>query len=83
MKGTYTIQVFALREKGNADGVVQRLADAGYPAFVEPVEARGMTWYTVRIGKYPSVSDAKKAVEGFAKELKVHHVIDKVRMKGN
>lgn len=83
MKATYTVQVYAFREKGNADAVVKRLTDNGYPAFIELIEAKGMTWYTVRIGRYPSASEAKKAVEGFAQEIKEHHFIDKVRTKEN
>lgn len=83
MKGTYTVQVYAFREKANADAVVKRLTDNGYPAFIEPIEAKGMTWYTVRIGRYPSASEAKKAVENFAQEIKEHHFIDKVRTKEN
>ncbi len=82
-KGTYTVQVYAFREKGNAESVLKRLTDSGYPAFIEPIEAKGMTWYTVRIGRYASASEAKKAVEGFAQEIKEHHFIDKVRTKEN
>jgi len=83
MKGTYTVQVYALKDKGNADAVVQRLTEAGYPAFVEPITGKDMTWYTVRIGKYSSAAEAKKAVETFAQEIKTNHFIDKVRMKEN
>lgn len=83
MKGTYTVQVYAFREKGNAETAVKRLTDNGYPAFIEPIDAKGMTWYTVRIGRYPSASEAKKAVESFAQEIKEHHFIDKVRTKEN
>lgn len=83
MKGTYTVQVYAFREKGNAETAVKRLTDHGYPAFIESIDAKGMTWYTVRIGRYPSASEAKKAVESFAQEIKEHHFIDKVRTKEN
>jgi len=50
---------------------------------VEAVEAKGTMWHTVRVGRYPSASEAKKAVESFAQEIKMHHFIDKVRMKEN
>ena len=83
MTGTYTVQVYALRDKGNAEAAVQRLNDAGYPAFVEEINAREMMWYTVRVGKFPSAAEAKKAVENFAQEIKMHHFIDKVRLAGN
>jgi septal ring-binding cell division protein DamX len=83
MKGMFTIQVYALRERENAEAVAKRLSDVGYPAFVEPIEAKGMVWYTVRIGRYPSATEARKAVENFAQEIKEHHFIDKVRTKEN
>ena len=77
MKGSYTVQVYAMREKENADEVTKRLAEAGYPAFVEAVDAKGVTWYAVRIGRYPSRMDAQKAGEGFALELRERYVIGK------
>jgi cell division protein FtsN len=81
MQGNYTIQVSALREKNQAEEIVGRLEDAGYPAFVETVPMRGVHWYTVRIGHYPSRNDAKKAVEDFALELRSNYWIDRVHTK--
>ncbi len=81
MKGAYTVQVSAWRDKATAETMVQRLEEAGYPAFVEDLERKDGTWYAVRIGRYPSVSEARKAVENFALELKSHYVIDKVKIK--
>ena len=42
---------------------------------------KGGSWYTVRIGKYPSREDAQKAVKNFAPQLQAHYVIDKIRNK--
>ena len=81
MKGEYTIQVTALREQGKAEQVAGNLVDAGYPAFIERVPMKGAEWFTVRIGKYPTRDDAKKAVETFAAQIRSHYVIDKVRAK--
>ena len=39
---------------------------------------KGGDWFTVRIGRYPSRDDAKKAVQSFAAQLQAHYVIDKV-----
>lgn len=79
MSGKYTIQVFALHDKKNAEEIVSRLNDAGYPAYLEEGQMKDAMWYTVRIGKYPSRTDAKKAVETFALELRSSYFIDHVR----
>lgn len=81
MQGNFTIQVSAFREKKQADEIVGRLEDAGYPAFVETIPMKGVNWYTVRIGHYPSRDDAKKAVADFALELRSNYWIDRVRSK--
>jgi len=81
MKGEFTVQVIAFREKKKADEIRQNLADAGYPAFVETIPMKGGDWFTVRIGRYPTRTDAKKAVETFAEQIRSSYVIDKVRSK--
>lgn len=81
MSGAYTIQVSAWRDQGTADMMVKRLVEAGYPAFVEKRTYKDGAWHTVRIGKYPSLKDARKAVDAFALELRSNYWIDKVRMK--
>ncbi|MBI4428231.1 MAG: SPOR domain-containing protein [Ignavibacteriales bacterium] len=79
MSGKYTIQVFALHDKKNAEDVVARLSEAGYPAYVEEIPMKDAMWYTVRIGKYPSRVDARKAVETFALELRSNYFIGRVK----
>jgi len=81
MHGDYTIQVVAYREKNKAEEMVKRLEFSGYPSFVEKVPMKGIDWYTVRIGRYPSRDDAKRAVITFADQLQAHYFIDKVRKK--
>jgi len=81
MKGEFTVQVIAYREKGRAEETVNNLEFAGYPAFVEKVPMKGGDWFTVRIGRYPSRDEAKKAVQSFAAQLQAHYVIDKIHMK--
>ena len=80
MKGSYTIQVSAWRDQATADTYVKRLEDAGYPAYVHKRALKDGAWYTVRIGRYPSRKDARKAIETFALEIKSHYWIDRVRM---
>jgi cell division protein FtsN len=81
MEGNFTVQVSAFRDKKQADEIVGRLEDGGYPAFVETIPMKGVNWYTVRIGHYPSRNDAKKAVADFALELRSNYWIDRVRTK--
>ncbi len=81
MQGNFTVQVSAFREKKQADEIVSRLEDGGYPAYVEVIPMKGIDWFTVRIGRYPSRQDAKKAVADFALELRSNYWIDKVRSK--
>ena len=81
MRGEFTVQVIAYREKSKAVETSQNLEYAGYPSFVEKVPMKGGAWYTVRIGKYPSREDAQKAVKNFAAQLRAHYVIDKIRNK--
>ena len=78
MKGNYTIQVSAWKDKSVADKYVKMLEDAGYPAYVAERDLKGSTWYTVRIGKYATIKDAKKAVQDFAMEIRTHYWIDRV-----
>jgi cell division septation protein DedD len=81
MRGEFTIQVSAWRDKEIADEIVRRLADAGYPAFVEERAFNGGTWYTVRVGRYPSRKDAEQAVQTFAEEIRSNYWIDRARTK--
>ena len=81
MKGEFTVQVIAYREKSRAEETAKNLEFSGYPSFVEKIPMKGGDWYTVRIGHYSSRDEAKKAVQSFAEQLQAHYVIDKVRSK--
>jgi septal ring-binding cell division protein DamX len=81
MKGEFTVQVVAYREKHEAEATAKNLEVAGYPSFVEKVPMKGGDWFTVRIGRYASREEAKQAVKSFAGQLQASYVIDKVRSK--
>jgi septal ring-binding cell division protein DamX len=81
MKGEFTVQVIAYREKSKAVETAKNLEFSGYPSFVEKIPMKGGDWYTVRIGRYSTRDEAKKAVQSFAEQLQAHYVIDKVRIK--
>ena len=79
MTGNYTVQVSAWRDRPTAEKYVSRLESAGYPAFVEERGFKDGSWFTVRIGRYSSLKEARKAVDNFAYELKKNYWIDRVR----
>ncbi|RPI06242.1 MAG: SPOR domain-containing protein [Ignavibacteriae bacterium] len=81
MKGEFTVQVIAYREKARAVETAKNLEFSGYPSFVEKIPMKGGDWYTVRIGRYATRDEAKKAVDSFGEQLQAHYVIDKVRLK--
>jgi len=81
MKGEFTVQVIAYREKSRAEETAKNLEFSGYPSFVEKIPMKGGDWYTVRIGRYLSRDEAKKAVQSFGEQLQAHYVIDKIRSK--
>jgi cell division protein FtsN len=81
MKGEFTVQVIAYREKSRAEETAKNLEFSGYPSFIERIPMKGGDWYTVRIGRYPSRDEAKKAVLSFGEQLQANYVIDKVRSK--
>jgi cell division septation protein DedD len=81
MKGEFTIQVSAWRDKEMAQEIVKRLEDAGYPAFQEERAYKDGTWYTVRVGRYASRKEAEMAVQSFAEELRGNYWIDRAKAK--
>ena len=81
MKGEFTIQVSAWRNKETAEEMVNRLSEAGYAVYLEERSYKGGTWFTVRIGRYGSRKDAQAAVESFAEELRSRYWIDRASNK--
>ena len=81
MTGEYTIQVSAWRDKSVAEEMAKRLAEAGYPAYVEERQYKDGSWFTVRIGRYSSRKDAQEAVQSFAEEIRSSYWIDRVRAR--
>ena len=82
MKGEFTVQVIAYREKSRAEETAKNLEFSGYPSFVEKIPMKGGDWYTVRIGHYASRDEAKKSSAVVRRSsCRAHYVIDKVRSK--
>lgn len=79
MSGNYTVQVAAHKDKRVAETQVKRLNEAGYLAYVQLRQHKNGTWFGVRIGRYNSINEAKKAAQAFAFELRTNYWIDKYR----
>ncbi|MCL2297838.1 MAG: SPOR domain-containing protein [Proteobacteria bacterium] len=57
-KGTFSVQLAAFTDDKGANAMVNRVKQAGYPAYSEPTDtARGMAW-RVRVGPYKTREDA-------------------------
>lgn len=66
--GTWVIQVQALRNRGAASSIVQRLIDKGYPAFL-PAPPKGTpAIYRVQIGRYKDRNEAERIARRLEKE---------------
>ena len=59
--GTFTIQVSAWLTPAKANQEAQRLAEAGFDAFVEDASVFGEVWHRVRVGRYTTEKEAATA----------------------
>lgn len=64
----FSIQVAALRERGEADTIVRRLAGKGYPAYVVAPAKGSATIFRVRVGKYKDRREADTVAAKLQKE---------------
>lgn len=64
----FAIQVAALRERGEADVIVKRLAGKGYPAYVVAPTKGAPTVYRVRVGKFKERGEADTVAARLQKE---------------
>ena len=64
----FEIQVGALRDRGDADGMVKRLVAKGYPAYVVPPAKGTPAPYRVRVGKFKERREADTVAAKLQKE---------------
>jgi cell division septation protein DedD len=64
----FAIQVAALRERGEADVIVRRLAGKGYPAYVVAPTKGAPSVYRVRVGKFKDRHEADTVAARLQKE---------------
>jgi cell division septation protein DedD len=75
----YAVQVAALAEKKDAEGLAQLLRKIGYDAFVMTIQADRKTWHRVRVGQlaeYKAANELKKTLAG-GSQFKDAYVIAK------
>ena len=75
-KMTHSVQVGAFRARKLAKKRVGKLKEKGYPAGILPVtDSKARTWYTVRIGDYPSRDAARQHAESFTSREKMKSAV--------
>ena len=65
------IQVFSTLDAGQADRLVKRLGDGGYPAYLVEESLQGRTTYRVRVGPYQQEARAEKIAEELRREYRL------------
>jgi type II secretory pathway predicted ATPase ExeA len=72
VKMTHSVQVGAFRSRAQAKNLVGIVMQKGYPAGIFTVaDSRGSTWFTVRIGDYPSREAAVASANEFTAREKM------------
>jgi DedD protein len=64
----YAVQLVAVRERGEADGIAKRLVAKGYQAYVLVPEPGKPPVYRVQVGRFKSRGDADKVAARLRKE---------------
>jgi DedD protein len=65
------IQVFSTPDAAQADRLVRRLGDGGYPAFLLEESLQGRTTYRVRVGPYRQQGEAQKIADELRREYRL------------
>lgn len=68
-KGTWVVQIVALRDRAMASSIVQRLSGKGYPAFVvNPTAGTPAPVFKVQVGRYAEREEAEQVARRLEKE---------------
>jgi cell division septation protein DedD len=69
--GRWVVQLVALRDRGAASSIVQRLSGKGYPAFiVNPAPSTPTQVFKVQVGRYDDRGEAEQVARRLEKEEK-------------
>lgn len=66
--GVWVVQLIALKDRGAASAVVQRLSAKGYPAFVVSPSPGAPSIYRVQVGRYNDRREAEQVARRLEKE---------------
>jgi len=65
--GFYTIQMSSWRTREKAESEVERYQSMGLEAYIQQADlGEKGTWYRVRVGRYPALSEAQQAARSLA-----------------
>ena len=68
-RGTWVVQLVALRDRHMASSIVQRLSGKGYPAFVvNPAAGSAAPVFKVQVGRYADRGEAEQVARRLEKE---------------
>ena len=67
----HVVQVFSSTDEAQAQRLVERLGNGGFPAFISPFEDRGQIKYRVRVGPYRERSRADEAADRLRREFRL------------
>ena len=67
-KSGYVVQIAALNSRSEADAMVKRLSSKGYEAFVQAPAEKAPAVFRVRVGNYPTRSEAETVAARLQKE---------------
>lgn len=67
----WSVQVGSFASRDNADGLLKRLKDKGYPAFVYRNAAEDPPLFRVRVGPYTREDEAKNAAQRLREEIRL------------
>lgn len=56
------VQVASFGNQANARAALKNLYSLGLPTVIEPEQSRGVLWYRLRVGPYPSEPAAREAL---------------------
>lgn len=71
----WVIQLGSFSKRENAQGLEKKLREAGYPAYVEPLQQNGVTSYRVRVGPEVMRSEADKLRDQINKRFELNGIV--------
>jgi len=74
--GSWTLQLSAYQEKGEADRFAAGLRDKGYAPYIVEANIPGKgTWYRVRMGRFPTKDAASRYMDDFRRETAMNAMV--------